>query len=64
MTAFEIGCRVRPAGAEIEGELIEFNEPCTGALIRWDNGDEAWKALRNLEVISAATSQGEGVDCG
>ena len=48
--AFEIGCRVRPRGS-LEGELIEFNEPGSGALIRWSDGSEAWKALRNLEVI-------------
>lgn len=52
--AFEIGCRVRPRGADIEGELLEFNAPGTGALIRWDNGEEIGKALRTLEVIAPA----------
>lgn len=52
LPSFEIGSRVRPRGAAIEGEIIEFNEPCTGALVRWDNGDEIHKALRNLEVIA------------
>lgn len=50
---FEIGCRVGLGGpATLQGELLEFNEPVTGALIRWDNGEEIWKALRNLEVIA------------
>lgn len=53
--AFEIGCRARPLGADIEGELLEFNAPVTGALIRWDGGEEIWKALRTLEVISLPT---------
>lgn len=50
---FEVGCRVQPRGGGfVVGELIEFNADVSGALIHWDNGSEAWKALRNLEVVS------------
>jgi hypothetical protein len=50
---FEIGVRVQPRGGGfVEGELVEFNADGTGALIRWDNGDHTWKALRNLDVIA------------
>lgn len=57
---FEIGCTVKLKDADLVGTLLEFNEPITGALIRWShNGDEIWKALRNLEVVSQP-SEGEG----
>lgn len=53
--AFEVGCRVQPfGGGFVVGELIEFNADATGALVHWDNGHEAWKALRNLDVIAPA----------
>lgn len=50
--AFEIGSRVQPrGGGQVEGELIEFDADGTGALIHWNDGNDIWKALRNLEVI-------------
>jgi hypothetical protein len=54
---FVVGARVRPRDATLEGELLEFNADATGALIRWDTGDEVWKALRTLEVVSARAPQ-------
>lgn len=52
---FEIGCRVQPKGGGfVVGELVEFNPDVTGALVRWDNGTEAWKNLKNLEVVSSS----------
>jgi hypothetical protein len=62
--AFEVGSRVRPRGGTIQGELLEFNEPCTGALIRWDNGDEVWKALRNLVMIPPVDPTGDAQGLG
>lgn len=53
---FQVGSRVCLLGesqtpGHLVGELMEFNAAYTGALVYWDNGDEAWKALRNLEVV-------------
>lgn len=55
--AFEIGSRVQPyGGGLVVGEIIEFVGE-RSALVRWDNGDEAVKAIRNLELIRRAALQ-------
>jgi hypothetical protein len=52
--AFEIGSQVQPRdGGLVHGEIIDFNADQTGALVRWNTGEEIWKALRNLEPYTA-----------